>query len=124
MARIRTDGVVAHYHHPRYKSASGEIASRVYPDLAEPNDLAIADWRRQAFDSDLRWVDHVLRNNVAVPDDEPRTQPPRRSSDPEIAYRMWGREQEREANEVAREDIRQAWLDYYRASSIFQRKAR
>jgi hypothetical protein len=96
----------------------------MYPDLAESNDLAVADWRRQAFNNDERYVDHVLRTGADVPEDEPRTQPPRRSTDPEIAYRVWGRQMQQEADAAAREDIRQGWIDYYRASSIFRRKAR
>jgi hypothetical protein len=124
MARIRTDGVVAHYHHPRYKSAPGEIAARVYPDLAEPNDLAVADWRRQAFSNDLEWADRVVRGEADVREDQPLPQPRRQTSDAQKAYALWGREQEREADAAAREDIRQRWHDFYMESSIFQRKAR
>jgi hypothetical protein len=92
--------------------------------LAAPNDLAVADWRRGAFDGDLKWVDHVLRTGVDVPEDKPRAQPPRRSTDAAKAYALWGREQEREANETAKQDIRQRWHDFYMESSIFQRKGR
>jgi len=104
MARVRTNGIVPHYHHPRYKSAPGEIASRVYPHLAEETDLAVARWRRQAFDNDLRYVDHVLRSGVDV-GEEPPVQPRRQLTD--AAYALWGREQEREANEVARQEVAQ-----------------
>ena len=76
MARISDRGLVPHYHHPRYKSAPGEIAARMFPDLAQENDLAVADWRRQAFNNDLRYVDHVLRNGV-VPEEPPAPLRPR-----------------------------------------------
>jgi len=124
MARVRTVGIIPSHFHPRYRSAPGEIAARMFPDLATPNDLAIADWRRQAFNSDLVWADRVVRGDADVVDDEPRAQPRRRSSDAEIAYRLWGREQEREAREAAQEDVRQRWHDFYMESSIFQRKGR
>jgi hypothetical protein len=125
MARISDRGLVPWYAHPKYRAADErELANNIYGDLGSGTEQAVARWRRQAFDNDLRWVDHVLRNNVDVPDDEPRTEPPRRSSDAEIAYRLWGREQEREANEAAQQDIRQRWHDFYMESSIFQRKGR
>jgi hypothetical protein len=123
MARARDDGIVW-YHHPKYRSASvKEIAANIYPDLAR-KDHAASQVRHQLYRRELEYVDHVLRTNVDVPDDEPRTQPPRRSTDAEIAYRLWGREQEREANEAAQQDIRQRWIDCYRENSIFERKRR
>jgi hypothetical protein len=93
----------------------------MFPDLAAPNDLAIADWRRQAFSNDLKWADRVVRGDADVVDDEPRTQPVRQSTD--AAFALWGRQMQQEANEAARQDIRQAWQDYY-MSSIFERKGR
>jgi len=59
-----------------------------------------------------------------VPEDEPRSQPRRQTSDEQKAFALWGRQMQQEADAAAREDVRQAWLDYYRESSIFQRKAR
>jgi hypothetical protein len=123
MARARDDGIVW-YHHPKYRSAPGEIANAMYPAHAPANAEAAARSRRAAFNNELRYIDRVVRGDADVPEDEPPAQPSRRSSDPEIAYRMWGREQEREASEVAREDFRQGWIDYHRASSIFERKRR
>ena len=123
MARARDDGIVW-YHHPKYRSESQkEIAANIYPDLAR-KDHAVSQVRHQLYRRELEYVDHVLRNNVDVSEDEPRAEPPRRSSDAEIAYRMWGREQEREADAAAREDVRQRWHDFYMESSIFERKRR
>jgi hypothetical protein len=97
----------------------------MFPDLAQENDLAVADWRRQAFNNDLVWADRVVRGDADVVDDEPRAEPSRRqSTDAEKAYALWGREQEREACAAAREDAIQGWVDYHRASSIFERKRR
>ena len=124
MARISDRGLVPHSHHPRYKSAPGEIASRIYPDLAAPDDLAVARWRRQAFNNDLRYVDHVLRNGVDVGDEQLPTQPRRQSTDAQKAYALWGRQMQQEANEAAQQDIRQRWHDFYMESSIFERKRR
>ena len=76
MARVRTVGIIPSHFHPRYRSAPGEIAARMFPDLAQENDLAVADWRRQAFNNDLRYVDHVLRNGV-VPEEPPAPPRPR-----------------------------------------------
>jgi hypothetical protein len=90
--------------------------------LGSGTEQAVARWRRQAFDNDLRYVDHVLRTGAGVPDAEPRAQPRRQTSDAEKAYALWGREQEREANEAAQQDIRQRWHDFYMESSIFERR--
>jgi hypothetical protein len=92
--------------------------------LGSRTEQAVARWRRQAFDNDLRYVDHVLRTGADVPDDEAPAQPRRQTTDAEKAYALWGREQEREANAAAQQDAIQGWLDYHRASSIFERKRR
>ena len=81
MARVRTVGIIPSHFHPRYRSAPGEIAARMFPDLATPNDLAIADWRRQAFNSDLVWADRVVRGDADVPEDELPVQPRRQTTD-------------------------------------------
>ena len=125
MARVRTDGILPWYAVPKYRAADErELANNIYGDLGSGTEQAVARWRRQAFDNDLRWVDHVLRNNVDLGEDEPRAQPRRQTSDAEKAYALWGREQEREANEAAQQDIRQRWHDFYLESSIFERKRR
>jgi hypothetical protein len=90
--------------------------------LAAPNDLAIADWRRGAFDRDLRFVDHVLCNNVDVGDDAPRAAPRRPSTD--AAYALWGREQQHEANEVARQEVAQRLYEQQMKHWGFRRKDR
>ena len=125
MARISTVGLVPWYAHPKYRAADErELANNIYGDLGSGTEQAIARWRRQAFDNDLRYVDHVLRTGADVPEDEPRSQPRRQTSDEQKAFALWGRQMRQEADAAAREDVRQAWLDYYRESSIFQRKAR
>jgi hypothetical protein len=96
----------------------------MFPDLATPNDLAIADWRRQAFNSDLVWADRVVRGDADVPEDELPVQPRRQTTDEQKAFALWGRQMQQEPNEAAREDAIQGWLDYFRASSIFERKRR
>jgi hypothetical protein len=124
MARI-DNGILPWYVVPKYRAADErELANNIYGDLGSRTEQAIARWRRQAFDNDLRYLDHVLRNNVDVGDAEPRAQPRRQTSDAEKAYALWGREQEREANEAAQQDIRQRYIDCYRAHSIFERAAR
>jgi hypothetical protein len=123
MARVRTDGILPWYAVPKYRAADErELANNIYGDLGSGTEQAVARWRRQAFDNDLRWVDHVLRNNVDLGEDEPRAQPRRQTSDEQKAFALWGRQQELEANAAARESAIQGWLDYYRASSIFQRR--
>jgi hypothetical protein len=125
MARISTVGIVPWYAHPKYRAADErELASNVYPDLAAPHEQAIGYWRRQAFSDDLEWVDHVLRNNVDLGEDEPPVQPRRQTTDAQKAYALWGREQEREAEAAAKQDVRQRWHDFYMESSIFERKRR
>ena len=125
MARVRTDGILPWYAVPKYRAADErELANNIYGDLGSGTEQAVARWRRQAFDNDLRYVDHVLRTGADVPEDEPRSQPRRQTSDEQKAFALWGRQQELEANAAARESAIQGWLDYYRASSIFERKRR
>jgi hypothetical protein len=126
MARISDRGLVPWYAHPKYRAADErELANNIYGDLGSGDEQAVAHWRRAAFDRDLRYIDHVLRTGADVPEDEPRAEPPRRqTTDAQKAYALWGREQEREANEAAQQDIRQRWHDFYMESSIFERKRR
>jgi hypothetical protein len=125
MARISTVGIVPWYAHPRYRAADErELANNIYGDLGSGTEQAVARWRRAAFDKDLRYIDHVLRTGADVPDDEPRSQPRRQTSDEQKAFALWGRQMQQEASEAAREDAIQGWVDYYRASSIFERKRR
>jgi hypothetical protein len=124
MARISTVGLVPWYAHPKYRAADErELANNIYGDLGSGDEQAVARWRRQAFNNDLRYIDHVLRTGADVVDDAPRAEQPRRqTSDEQKAFAIWGRQAEQEANEAAREDVRQRWHDFYMESSIFQRR--
>ena len=93
---------VAWYHHPRYRAKDEkELAQNIYSHLTLDGSRA-ASARRQAFDRDVRYLNDALRNGLP---DEPPAQPRRQSTD--AAFALWGRQQQAEANETARQEMAQ-----------------
>jgi hypothetical protein len=92
---------VAWYHHPRYRAKDEkELARNIYgADGAE----AEARRRRAMFDRDVRYLNHVLRTGD-VPEDAPA---PARRQTTDAAFALWGRQQQAEANEAARQELAQ-----------------
>jgi hypothetical protein len=85
--------------------------------LASDRDVAAARSYRQQVDREITTI------NRGLPD-EPRVAPRYRPGREDLANSLWPAEPDIGAIEDAQRDIRQAWVDYYRASSIFERKRR
>jgi hypothetical protein len=101
----------------RYRARSeSEIARNVYgADGAET-----AAWaRRQRFDAEVRQLNRVLQTGLP---DEPPAQPRRPSTD--AAYALWGRQQQVEANEAARQEMAQRLYEQNMKHWGFVRKGR
>ena len=99
IAQVFDKGVVPFYARPKYKAANErELAGNIFPDLAAPDAQANARARRQAFDRDVHYLNHLLRNGV-VPD-EPPAQPRPRTTQEDLARCIYSdlvQEQEFEA---------------------------
>ena len=91
MAQVFDKGVVPFYARPKYKAANErELAGNIFPDLAAPDAQANARARRQAFDRDVHYLNHVLRNGV-VPE-EPPAQPRPRTTQADLARAIYSDE--------------------------------